>query len=249
MRVVLDWDWATRSGGNLSPQEHRYLVGVLLRDMPNALAAVLRYRMGRRGDSRTELMAQPVPESALARRAEAFAQQELSTHVLAPSYRTYFFGKVLAAHDDVAVDDEIVYLAALLHDLQLERPTPGRCFAVTGAERAGRLLEEWGADSGTANTVATAICRHATPGVEHDLADPAGFVLAGSLADIIGRRLDDIDPSWLEGLQQSYPRHHLKQKLIEALRAEAKAVPRGRMRLANRWGSLPLLVRTAPYRE
>lgn len=249
MRVALDWDWAIRTGGNLSPQEHRYLVSVLLRDMPTALAAVMRYRMGRRGESRTELLVQPVPESALARRAEEFVRQELSTHVLAHSYRTYFFGKVLAGHDGVVVDDEIVYLAALLHDLHLEHPTPGRCFAVTGAERAARLLEEWGADSGTANTVAAAISRHATPGVEHDLADPAGFVLAGSLADIIGRRLDDIDPSWLENLQQSYPRHQLKQKLVEALRTEAKAVPRGRMHLANRWGSLPLLVRIAPYRE
>ena len=147
MRVTLDWDWASRTGGNLSPQEYRYLVGVLLRDMPNALAAVARYRMGRRGDGRTELTGQPVPQFALARRAEEFAKQELSTHVLAHSYRTYFFGKVLAAHDGVAVNDEIVYLAALLHDLQLEHPTPGRCFAVTGAERAAQLLEEWGADS------------------------------------------------------------------------------------------------------
>ena len=60
MRVALDWDWAIRTGGNLSPQEYRYLVGVLLRDMPSALAAVMRYRMGRRGESRTELIGQPV---------------------------------------------------------------------------------------------------------------------------------------------------------------------------------------------
>jgi hypothetical protein len=233
----------------LSPQEYRHLVGVLLRDLPSALAAVLRYRMGRRGDGHTELVEQPIPESALARRAEEFVQQELSPHVLAHSYRTYFFGKVLAAHDGVAVNDEVVYLASLLHDLHLERPTSGRCFAVTGAERAAQLLAEWGADSSTADNVAAAICAHATPGAEHDLADPAGFVLAGSLADIIGRRLDHIDPAWLEHLLQRHPRHELKQRLVAALQTEAKAVPRGRMHLANRWAGVPLLVRIAPYRE
>src|ERR1700709_2284650 len=132
MSITLDWDWATRTGGNLSPQEYRHLVGVLLRDLPNAFAARLGYRLGKRGTGRTDLVGLPVPDSTLARRAEEFAQQELSTHVLAHSYRTYFFGKVLAAHDSVAVDDEVVYLAALLHDLHLENPTPERCFAFTG---------------------------------------------------------------------------------------------------------------------
>ena len=96
--------------------------------------------------------------------------------------------------------------------------------------------------------VAAAVCGHATPGADDDLADPAGFVLAGSLADIVGRRLDDIVPSWLEDLQQRYPRHGLKQHLAAALHAEAKAAPRGRMHLANQAG-LPLLIRLAPYPE
>jgi hypothetical protein len=223
MSITLDWDWATRTGGNLSPQEYRHLVGVLLRDLPNAFAAMVRYRLGKRGTGRTDLVGLPVPDSTLARRAEEFAQQELSTHVLAHSYRTYFFGKVLAAHDGVAVDDEVVYLAALLHDLHLENPTPERCFAFTGAERAARLLAEWGADASTTENVAAAVCGHATPGA-------------------------DIVPSWLEDLQQRYPRHGLKQHLVAALHAEAKAVPRGRMHLANQAG-LPLLIRLAPYPE
>lgn len=74
-------------------------------------------------------------------------------------------------------------------------------------------------------------------------------MLAGSLADTVGRRLDEIDPAWLADLQRTYPRHNLKRHLVPALRAEAKAVPRGRIQLANRWAATPLLVRTAPYAE
>lgn len=249
MSVILDWEWAKRTGGNLSPREYRYLVGVILRDLPTAFAALARYRLGKRGAGRTDLEQLPAPESTLARKVEAFVGEALSPHVLAHSYRTYFLGKVLAERDGVVVDDELAYVTALLHDLHLEHPTGGRCFAVTGGERSEKLLLEWGADATTAEKVAGAACGHATPGLDHDLGDPAGYVLAGSLADIAGRRLDEIDPAWLADLQRHYPRSGLKQHLVRTLRREAKAVPRGRIHLANRWANLPLLVRMAPYPE
>jgi hypothetical protein len=247
--IRLDWEWATTTGGNLSRAEHRYLVGVILRDLPTALTALLRYRLGKRGTGRIDLGEVPVPTSTLARRAEQFVQQELSPLVLEHSYRTYYFGRVLAAGDGAEVDVEAVYLASLLHDLHLEHPTPGKCFAVTGAERTLSLMVEWGADHRTATKVAKAVCGHVTPGADRNLSDPAGFVLAGSLADIIGRRLDETDPSWLQELQQRYPRDGLKHQMAAALRAEGKAVPHGRVHLANRWAALPVLVQTAPYRQ
>jgi HD domain len=249
MSVTLDWDWAKRTGGNLSPREYRHLVGVILRDLPNALSMSLRYRLGRRGTGRSDLTDLPAPESALARRAEEFVEAALPAYVLTHSYRTYFLGKVLAALDGATIDDELAYLAALLHDVNLGHPTPGRCFAVTGGERAARLLTEWGADSSTAEAVAAAASGHATPGAYHDLSDPAGFVQAGSIADVAGRRLHEVDPVWLADLQQHYPRHNLKRQLVPTVRAEGKAVPRGRMHLINRWAAFPLLVRTAPYPE
>ena len=45
--IHLDLEWATRTGGNLSSREHRYLVGAILRELPTALAGMLRYRLGR----------------------------------------------------------------------------------------------------------------------------------------------------------------------------------------------------------
>jgi hypothetical protein len=249
MGVTLDWDWAKRTGGNLSPQEYRHLVGVTLRQVPGALATSVRYRMGKTGTGRADLTEVPVPDSALARHAEEFVHAALPAYVVMHSYRTYFLGKVFASLGGVTVDDEHTYLAALLHDVNLGHPTPERCFAVTGGERVERLLTEWGADKHTAESVAAATGGHLTVGADHDLSDPAGFVHAGSVADITGRRLDEIDPEWLAELQRTYPRHHLKRHLVPALRAEGKAVPHGRMHLVNRWAALPLLVRIAPYQE
>jgi len=205
--------------------------------------------LGRRGTGRTDLTELPVPESALARPAEEFVEAALPGYVLTHSYRTYFLGKVLASLDGATIDDELAYLAALPHDVNLGHPTPGRCFAMTGGERAARLVTEWGADSSTAEAVAVAASGHATPGAYHDLSDPAGFVHAGSIADVAGRGLHEVDPVWLADLQQHYPRHNLKRQLVPTVRAEGKAVPRGRGHLINRWAAFPLLVRTAPYPE
>ncbi|NUS45058.1 MAG: phosphohydrolase [Mycobacteriaceae bacterium] len=244
----LDWAWATRTSGNLSARQRRHLIGAILRDVPGALAGQLRYRMGRRGDGKTDF-AQPVPDSALARRVEDLVAEELSPHVRNHSYRCYYLGKALADQAGVAYDDELSYIAALLHDLNLEHRTPGRCFAVTGGERALKILTGWGVDPARAEAVAAAGHGHATPGADHNLGDPAGLVLAGSLADCLGRRLDQLDPQWLAQLQTRYPRHDFKRHLIPALRGESKAVPGGRIRVVNRWAAFPLLVRTAPYPE
>jgi hypothetical protein len=249
MGVTLDWDWGQRTGGNLTPRERRHLIRTILRDVPGGLVGIVRYRLGKRGSARADLVELPAPDSTLARRAEEFVEAALSPYVLAHSQRTYFLGKALAAADGTTVDDELSYLAALMHDINLEHPTPDRCFAVTGGERARELLIQWGADPAVAEAVAAATCGHATAGVDHDLADPAGLVHAGSMADCVGLRLDKIDPSWLAELQQRYPRHRFKQRLVPTLRAEAAAVPRGRIHLANRWAAFPLLIRTAPYPE
>lgn len=55
-----------------------------------------------------------------------------------------------AANAEIAVhaDEELAYVSSLLHDLQLEHPTSGRCFAVLGGERAERFALARGVDLG-----------------------------------------------------------------------------------------------------
>jgi len=142
----IDWDWATRTGGALSARQRRQLLTPLLTTVVRYPAARLRIALGRRGSGRLDLDALRWPDSQLARDAEAEAREALSPHVLEHSYRTYLFGLVLASIDTVRVDEELAYVSSLLHDLQLEHPTSGRCFAVVGGERAERFALERGAE-------------------------------------------------------------------------------------------------------
>ncbi|WP_054815400.1 HD domain-containing protein [Nocardia arizonensis] len=243
-----DWEWATRTGGTLSGEQRRKLTLALAREIPGLVATRIRRAAGRGPRGRLEFEGLRLPDSALARSAEEHARESLSVHLLEHSYRTYYFGRVLAELDRARYDDELVYVACLLHDLALEHPTPGRCFAVVGAERAVAFALADGAAAERADAVGAAIAAHITPGVAADLNDPGGFVSAGASVDVLGARIGDIDPTWLADLLVRHPRHGLGRHLRTAFGEEAKAVPRGRMALLLRAG-FDQAVRLAPFSE
>ncbi|AMW19936.1 phosphohydrolase [[Mycobacterium] chelonae subsp. bovistauri] len=249
MTTELDWHWATQTGGEISSAQRRALFGRLFRALPAMIGDAIRTRTGRRGQGRVELGSIAVPDSTLALAAEQEARDSVTPHVLEHSYRTYFFGKALAALDGVAVDDELVYVASLLHDLQLEHPTPGRCFAVAGGERAAQFVRDQGAPEARAEAVGAAIAAHITLGASENLADPGGFVSAGAGTDVFGLRLSDLDATWVDELLQRHPRLQFKRHMLAAWTAEGAAVPAGRAAWLTRYAAFPLLIRAAPFSE
>ncbi|MFR9750451.1 phosphohydrolase [Nocardia sp. 004] len=244
----IDWAWATRTGGALSKQQRRRLALASARTLPAAVPNRVRLALGRRGRGTLEFAGLRLPDSALAVAAETEARETLSPHVLNHSLRTYYFGRVLADLDGAAYDDELVYVSCLLHDLQIENPTPGRCFAVVGGERAVALALGAGADPARAEAIGAAIAAHITPGVADDLSDPGGFVSAGAAVDVFGARIAELDQNWVAELIRRYPRHNLTRHVIAALEAEAKAMPEGRVSWLNSTGFLTM-VRMAPFAE
>jgi hypothetical protein len=189
------------------------------------------------------------PDSKLAQAAEEEARDTLSPDLLAHSYRTYLFALSLAAIEAAKVDEELCYVACLLHDLHLGDPTPGRCFAVVGGERAEGFALEHGESPERAASIGAAIAAHITVGASDDLSDPGGFVSAGAFVDVSGTRIDELDPGWVEAILTRYPRHDFKRHLLTYWADEAAAVPAGRARWLTRTAGFPLLVRLAPFPE
>lgn len=234
------------TGGALSAEQRRRLRAEIARALPGLLAGRLAWAAGRGGRGRAELG--QVPDSTAAREAEELARTALSAPVLAHSFRTYLFGKALAGLDGAAYDDEVAYIACLLHDLNLEHPTPGRCFAVVGGERAAALALDAGLDPERADAVGAAVAAHITPGVAADTGDAGGFVSAGAAVDVIGARIAELDRSWVGRVLAEHPRHDWKRVAIAAFRAEAAAVPQGRTALLLSAG-FAATVRLAPFPE
>jgi hypothetical protein len=66
------------------------------------------------------------------------------------------------------------------------------------------------------------------------------------MADGAGLRIWDVAPGNVNRILQQHPRIDFKRQLIAMMRAEARAVPKGRFGLLVRCG-VPLAVRMAPF--
>ena len=245
----IDWAWATRTGGALSATDKRRLIAPLVHVALRYPSARLKLATGRRGPGRLDLDALVWPDSRLARDATEEARTVLSEHVLQHSYRTYIFGLLLAQLQRARVDEELMYVTAMLHDTQLEHPTPGRCFAVVGGERAERFCLDHGADPAHAAAVGAGVAGHITVGAADDLSDPAGFVFAGAFADLTGVGLEHAQAEWVDAVHARHPRGDFRRHLLNALSAERRAMPTGRIRWLSRYGAFTVLIRAAPFAE
>ena len=187
------------------------------------------------------------PDSRLARDAEQ-ACAEQPADIAAHSYRTWMFGRALAAVDLVELDSELFYCAALLHDYGIAEPTPGRDFTLGGADRAIACATAAGVGEDRGETMADAICVHTTPGVRVDRDGPLGcYVQWGAMVDGAGLRVWDVAPANVREILARHPRESdFKRQLSRRARAEAAAVPGGRFALLVRCG-LPLATRLAPF--
>lgn len=237
----------TAAGGMLTAKQRRILRAQVSRTLPAMASERAAWAAGRSGRGRVDLDGLRVPDSRAAREAEEMARESLSLPVLEHSYRTYLFGRALADLDDAPYDDEVVYIACLLHDLNLENPTPGKCFAVAGAERAESFALEAGLEPNRARAVGAAIAAHINPGVAADTGGE-GFVSTGASVDVIGARITDLDRTWVTHVLQRHPRHQFKRRFLEAFHTEARVTPRGRTALLMHTG-LGVAVRLSPFPE
>jgi hypothetical protein len=242
--------WARRTGGRLTAGERRRLLAaVAVGQWENALGRA-KLALGRLppGVSRVDLDTFAVPDSRFAREAER-ACAELPQALVGHSYRTWLFGRALAAVDGRDLDPELFYCGSLLHDHGIAQPTAGRDFTLASADRTLACATAAAVSEDLAETLADAICVHITPGLSVERDGELGCYLQwGAMVDGAGLRIWDVAPANVEEVLRRHPRVDFKRQLIALMRAEAAAVPQGRLGLLVRCG-VPLAVRMAPLKD
>jgi hypothetical protein len=240
--------WVQRTGGQLSrAQRRRLFMAIAVGQWQNAVGRT-KLALGRfpAAAARVDLDTFGVPDSRFAREAEE-ACAELPPSLQGHSYRTWLFGRALAMVDERAVDDELFYCGALLHDYGIVSPTANRDFTLASVERMRSCADAAGLDNKSADLLADGICVHTTPGIQvHTDGSIGAYLQWGAMVDGAGLRIWDIAPLNVEEVLRRYPRGDFKRELVAMMRAEAAAVPRGRFGLLVRCG-LPLAVRMAPF--
>lgn len=243
MSSVGTWRWAERSGGRLSRRDRGHLLrqGVIAR-LSRLPAPWRRAVLGKQ----SPLELPDPPDSALAQMAEERVR-ELSAPVLyAHCLRTWAFAALFAQRDRVAHDEELLYLACVLHDLGLtsahdQHDSTAVCFAVEGARAAHELLCRHGQAETRAGTVAQAISLHLNIDVPERLGAEAHLLSKGVSLDTVGRRVQLLGASQVRDVNGRWPREGFGEYLISATSRQARIRPQSRSALLHRLGFASLL--------
>jgi hypothetical protein len=210
------------------------------------LSMLLRVNSGRRAP--VTIDQRPAPDSVLTRAAEAQARRRLSPALLNHSYRTYAFGSALGERENLDVDRELLFAAALLHDIGLPTPVPQVDFTRASARAARDVAEDVGLSTAATNILRTAITLHHSPGVTLAHGPVAYLLSAGAGVDVAGLRSWQLPPDLLDTVTAAHPRLGFKAEFAAAFRTEATRVPRGRAAFLRRYGAFGLAIKAAPFR-
>jgi len=189
---------------------------------PGELAQPLPHR----SDLPREVAGISIPDSAIAVQATELARESSVPYLFNHVMRSYLFGALIGRLDGLQYDPELLYVAAVLHDLGLTNRFAGpRRFEVEGAEAARAFLLTQGVSRDRADLVWDAIALHITFGTALSKGPEVALTHIGAGVDVVGRRLDELPPSSVEQVLAAYPRLGLKREILHKLVQELAEKP------------------------
>jgi hypothetical protein len=163
-----------------------------------------------------------VPDSSLAREAEDLLRTASPAFLTNHSFRSHAWAIALAERDRVRFDSELLYVAALLHDIGLlAQYDTGRCFEEDGAHVAAELAvgEGWPAERSEA--LAEAIRLHTAIDISLEDGPEAYLLWHATGVDVTGHRYGEIDADTVFAVVASYPRLDFARGFTELVADQA----------------------------
>jgi hypothetical protein len=246
--------WAQATNGILRPRDR---VAILRQAIAAQLEGVVgrsRRRLGVGADrlARVDLHELRLPDSALCREAERISEEATPRTIVNHAYRSYVWATILASRDRLDFDEELLYVACLLHDVgfvESEDPAGPRCFTLKGAEAALALPDAPGWSEERKRVAAEAITMHLNLRVSIDGGTEPYLTFAGSRLDAIGYRAWHLHPDTMEAVVSRYPRERMKDAFARTMNAQAAMSPGSRAHFYTRRLRGNRFVRRAPFAE
>jgi HD domain-containing protein len=167
-----------------------------------------------------------VPDSRVAREAEELVREAAPDFLTNHSFRSYAWSVALADRDDVRYDAELLYVAALLHDIGLVAQfDQGGSFEDDGAVAAARFAVEEGWTAERRDALAEAIRLHMAAEIALEDGPEAYLLWHATGLDVRGHRLGEIDPRDVAAALASYPRLDFKRGFAELFADQAERKP------------------------
>jgi hypothetical protein len=191
----------------------------------------------------------PVPDSPIARRASELIGDSEPAFLVNHSIRSYAFAVGLASVDRIEFDPEVLYVAALLHDIGLVPEfDAGGCFELDGADYAERLALETGLPEGAAGAIHEAIVLHMAADVPPEARSESRLLAESTGTDVRGHRLDELPATLPPRILEAFPRLDFKREFSARFVDQATRKPG--CRVAEMVGAGWLArIDAAPFRE
>ena len=168
-----------------------------------------------------------VPDTAASAAALEVASACQSPAFLNHSLRAYVWAAAHGMTRGIGFDPELLYVAALFHDLGLVPAFDS--YAVPFEEAGGQVARVFAAGAGwpaeRRERLAEVIIRHMWPQVDESV-DPEGYLLArATKTEIIGTDLSDFPPGFRAEVLERHPRLDITGSFLACLEAQAKRKP------------------------
>ncbi len=169
------------------------------------------------------------PQTPVAAAARAVATRFYSAALLNHCARSYLWGVTYAAAHDIAFDDELYYVSAMLHDLGLTDPFDSH--RMEFEEAGGDLAWVFGVAAGwPAERAARAteiIVLHMRDDVAAEV-DPESHILQVATAwDVAGRRPEEFPPETRAEILARHPRQGFGGEFVACFEDQARRKPNG----------------------
>lgn len=229
---VGSWSWATRTGGKLSTGDRRSLMQQALTVQVHRLVSQVTRALGGK-PVQVAIERFRLPDSASALRAAELCTQLSPLWLEHHCTRTYLWGSLLAQRQGLKYDEELLFVAAMLHDLGLTETHLGKaadahCFSVEGARAAKAFAGEEQWDERRQEALAEAICLHLNVTVDIKLGAEAHLLQAGAAYDVIGTSYQSIAPKTRSLVLERYPRLGFKHEINASLQQQVLLRPDSR---------------------
>jgi hypothetical protein len=191
------------------------------------------------------------PDTSVARAAEELVARLAPPMVVNHAYRTFAWGSVLAAHDAMSFDREVVYVASLLHDLYFADPHAAprpHCFTLPAVDQTIALAADHGWDTPRRDIAAEAITLHLNVTPPRSSAE-AYVVYTGARLDVVGYRYDELHPETIRTVLERHPRLDLKRDSKPMFDAQSTANRGSRADFLHRCLAVSWFIRHAPFDE
>lgn len=168
-----------------------------------------------------------IPDTGLVRDATEFIRSAEDDVLFHHSRRAFLFGALHGRRLGLQPDPELLYVAAMFHDLGLT-PRYGSSterFEIDGADAARTFLQEHGVGESDAHKVWLAIALHTTPGVPARLDPEISLLVAGVATDVVGAGRNALAPDAVDAVTEAHPRPDFKNRILVAFNDGMKHRP------------------------